>query len=169
MALFQKLYRIETEQFIPISLDKAWEFFSSPDNLKEITPDHMGFDITSKSGEKMYPGMLITYVVTPFLGIGMRWCTEISHVKDKSYFIDQQRFGPYNMWHHQHHFKETEGGVIMNDIVNYGIPLGPLGQIANSIFVKNQLKGIFDYRIEAVEKLWPVSENNKIKSSIKFY
>lgn len=167
MAIFQKLYTLETEQFIPISIDKAWEFFSSPENLKEITPDHMGFNITSKSSEKMYPGMLITYVVTPLLGIKMRWCTEITHVDDKSYFIDQQRFGPYNMWHHQHHFEEVEGGVIMRDIVNYGIPFGILGQIANSIMVKSQLKEIFDFRIQAVEKLWP-SKENKIKAKITF-
>ncbi|MFT4535810.1 MAG: ligand-binding SRPBCC domain-containing protein [Saprospiraceae bacterium] len=168
MAIFQKLYRIETEQFIPISLNEAWDFFSSPNNLKEITPDHMGFKITSKSNEKMYPGMLITYIVTPLLGIGMRWCTEITHVKNKSYFIDQQRFGPYNMWHHQHHFEEVEGGVMMRDIVNYGIPLGILGQIANSIMVKSQLKEIFEYRVQAVEKLWPVVESTT-SSTVKFY
>ncbi len=160
MAIFQKLYRIETEQFIPISIDEAWDFFSSPENLKEITPAKMGFNITSKSSDKMYPGMLITYVVTPLLGIGMRWCTEITHVKDKSYFIDQQRFGPYNMWHHQHHFEEVDGGVMMRDIVNYGVPLGILGQIANTIMVKSQLKEIFDYRILAVEKLWPTKEGS---------
>lgn len=167
MAIFQKLYRIETEQFIPISIDEAWGFFSSPENLKEITPDHMGFNITSKSNEKMYSGMLITYVVTPLLGIGMRWCTEITHVKDKSYFIDQQRFGPYNMWHHQHHFEEVEGGVMMRDIVNYGVPFGILGQIANSILVKSQLKEIFDFRIKAVEKLWPAKVGSA-KAKITF-
>ncbi|MFT6334759.1 MAG: ligand-binding SRPBCC domain-containing protein [Saprospiraceae bacterium] len=168
MAIFQKLYRIETEQFIPISIDEAWGFFSSSWNLKEITPDHMGFVITSKSNEKMYPGMLITYIVTPLLGIGMRWCTEITHVKDKSYFIDQQRFGPYNMWHHQHHFEEVEGGVMMRDIVNYGIPLGVLGQIANTIMVRSQLKEIFDYRIQAVERLWPVKEGSP-EARINFF
>lgn len=168
MAIFQKLYRIETEQFIPISLDDAWDFFSSPKNLKEITPDHMGFNITSKSSEKMYPGMLITYIVSPLMGIAMRWCTEITHVKEKSYFIDQQRFGPYNMWHHQHHFEEVEGGVMMRDIVNYGIPFGILGQIANSIMIKSQLKEIFEYRIQAVEKLWPVVESTFLPT-VKFH
>lgn len=168
MAIFQKLYRIETEQFIPISIDEAWDFFSSPENLKEITPKKMEFRITSKSSDEMYPGMLITYVVKPLLGIGMRWCTEITHVKDKSYFIDQQMFGPYNMWHHQHHFKEVNGGVMMRDIVNYGVPLGILGQIANAIIVKSQLKEIFDYRIVAIEKLWPVKDGSP-KPKISFF
>jgi len=168
MAISQKLYRIETQQFIPISIDKAWDFFSSPENLKEITPDKMGFNITSKSADKMYPGMLITYIVTPLLGIRMRWCTEITHVKDIAYFIDQQRFGPYNMWHHQHHFEEVDGGVMMRDIVNYGVPLGILGQIANTIMVKSQLKEIFDYRIQAVEKRWP-SKDGSPTSKISFF
>lgn len=155
MTLFQKLYKLETKQLLPITLDEAWDFFSSPHNLKEITPDHMGFHITSGNQGKMYPGMLITYIVTPLLGIKMRWCTEITQVEKNKYFIDEQRFGPYNMWHHQHHFKEVEGGVEMTDIVHYGIPLGILGQVVNALFVKKQLKEIFDYRAKAVSKIWP--------------
>ena len=159
MALFQKLYRLESKQFLPISISEAWEFFSSPENLKEITPDHMGFHITSKPEKKMYPGMLITYIITPLLGIKMRWCTEISQVVENEYFIDEQRFGPYKMWHHQHHFREVEGGVEMTDIVHYGISLGILGQLANHLFVKKQLTEIFDYRKMAVEKKWPSNES----------
>jgi len=155
MALFQKLYKLETEQFIPITIEEAWDFFSAPENLQNITPDHMGFNITSKSGDRMYPGMIITYIVSPLMGIKMRWCTEITTVVDHKYFIDEQRFGPYNLWHHQHHFEEVDGGVIMKDIVHYGIPMGILGQIANGIMVKKQLQGIFAYRIKAVEDLWP--------------
>ena len=157
MTLFQKLYKLETKQFLPTSMQEAWDFFSSPENLKEITPDHIGFHITSKSPKKMYPGMLITYVVTPLLGIKMRWCTEITQMVENKYFIDEQRFGPYNMWHHQHHFKEVEGGVEMTDIVTYGIPLGVLGQIANRIFVRKQLIEIFNYRSKAVEEKWPLA------------
>ena len=168
MTLFQKLYRLETKQFLPISMDEAWDFFSSPKNLKEITPDHMGFYITSKNPEKMYPGMLITYIVTPLLGIKMRWCTEITQVKENQYFIDEQRFGPYKMWHHQHHFKEVEGGVEMTDIVTYGIPLGIIGRIANRFFVRNQLKEIFSYREEAVQKKWPVKNIEKQKLELEF-
>lgn len=169
MALFQKLFRLESSQFLPISISEAWDFFSSPENLKEITPKHMGFDITSRNQENMYSGMLITYVVTPFLGIRMRWCTEITQVVDNKYFIDEQRFGPYNMWHHQHHFKEVEGGIEMTDIVTYGIPFGIIGQWANSLFVKKQLTQIFEYRTEAVYKVWPSIETKKSEPRIEFF
>ena len=169
MALFQKLFRLESTQFLPISIEKAWEFFSSPDNLKEITPDHMGFNITSDNKGKMYPGMLITYIVSPLLGIKMRWCTEITQVVEHKYFIDEQRFGPYNLWHHQHHFNEVEGGVEMTDIVHYGIPFGIIGQMANSILVKKQLTEIFSYRIEAVNKLWPSNSSKANRNTIEFF
>ena len=169
MAFFQKLYRLESKQFLPISMAEAWEFFSSPENLKEITPDHMGFHITSKNPKEMYPGMLITYLVSPLMGIKMRWCTEITQVKENQYFVDEQRFGPYKMWHHQHHFKEVEGGIEMTDIVNYGIPLGFMGRLANTLFVRKQLREIFEYRIKAVDKLWPSKGNKSIETSINFY
>jgi ligand-binding SRPBCC domain-containing protein len=168
MALFQKLYRLESTQFLPISLEEAWEFFSSPSNLKEITPDHMGFHITSEGDEKMYPGMLITYIVKPLLGIKMRWCTEITQVKEKKYFIDEQRFGPYNLWHHQHHFSEVDGGVEMMDIVHYGLPFGILGQMANKLMVKKQLKGIFEYRAQAVNRIWPSQRPINESYTLKF-
>ncbi len=148
-----KFYSLKTVQNIPISLDAAWDFFSSPANLKEITPSNLGFQIVSKyHGEKMYPGQIIEYIVKPILGIPLYWMTEITHVEDKKYFVDEQRFGPYTMWHHQHHFRAVDGGVEMTDIVHYKLPLWILGDIANTIMVKNQLKGIFDYRFEAVEQ-----------------
>ena len=148
-----KVYSLKTIQNIPISLNAAWGFFSSPANLKEITPSNLGFQIVSKfHGEKMYPGQIIEYIVKPLLGIPLYWMTEITHVADEKYFVDEQRFGPYTMWHHQHHFREIKGGVEMIDIVHYKLPLWILGDIANVILVKNQLKGIFDYRFEAVEK-----------------
>ena len=148
-----KVYSLKTVQNIPISLDAAWDFFSSPANLKEITPSNLGFQIVSKyHGEKMYPGQIIEYIVKPILGIPLYWMTEITHVEDKKYFVDEQRFGPYTMWHHQHHFRAVDGGVEMTDIVHYKLPLWILGDFANTIMVKNQLKGIFDYRFEAVEQ-----------------
>ncbi len=150
-----KVYRYQTEQILPISIEKAWDFFSSPVNLKEITPDYLGFKITSDLGDgKMYPGQIITYVVKPLAGIPMRWTTEITHVKDKEYFVDEQRFGPYAMWHHQHWFKQTDKGVHMTDIVHYAIPLGIIGRIANTLIVKNKLKEIFDYRYKKVETIF---------------
>lgn len=150
-----KVYTLQTEQFIPISLAEAWDFFSSPANLAKITPAHMGFHIISRHhGEKMYAGQIIEYTVKPLLGIPLYWMTEITHVQEGSYFVDEQRFGPYVMWHHQHHFKEVTGGVMMTDIVHYKIPLGFLGDIAHWLFVKKQLKGIFDFRFKAVIDKW---------------
>ncbi len=148
-----KVYSIKTIQKIPISLEAAWGFFSSPANLKEITPANLGFNIISQHhGNKMYAGQIIEYTVKPVLGIPLYWMTEITHVEDKKYFVDEQRYGPYSMWHHQHQFKVVEGGVEMTDIVHYKLPFGFLGDIANSLFVKNQLKNIFDFRYKIVEQ-----------------
>ncbi len=151
-----KTYQLKFEQKLPISLEQAWDFFSSPLNLAKITPDHMGFIITSdfKEGQKMYPGMIITYKVSPLLGIKLNWMTEITHVQEGKYFVDEQRFGPYALWHHQHHFEEIKGGVLMADIINYAIPYGFIGRIANSILVENEVRGIFDYREKKVEELF---------------
>lgn len=133
-----KIYTLKKKQFLPITLDQAWDFFSSPVNLKKITPEYMGFKITSDLGDgRMYPGQIISYEVTPVLGLPMSWTTEITHVLDKKYFVDEQRFGPYSFWHHQHWFTEVEGGIEMTDIVNYGLPLGFIGRIANTLFVKS--------------------------------
>ncbi len=148
-----KVYSLKTVQKIPISLETAWDFFSKPDNLKEITPSNLGFNIISKHhGKVMYAGQIIEYTVKPILGIPLYWMTEITHVDDKRFFVDEQRFGPYSMWHHQHHFKEIEGGVEMTDIVHYKMPLWFLGDIANVILVKSQLRGIFNHRFVAVEQ-----------------
>jgi ligand-binding SRPBCC domain-containing protein len=148
-----KVYSLQTIQKIPISLAEAWDFFSKPSNLKDITPSKLGFEIISKyHGEKMYPGQIIEYTVKPILGIPLYWMTEITHVKDQQYFVDEQRFGPYSLWHHQHHFKEIPGGVEMTDIVHYKLPLWILGDIANTLLVTAQLREIFQYRFSAVEK-----------------
>ena len=147
-----KIYSIKTVQNMPISLDEAWEFFSRPDNLKDITPSNLGFNIISKHhGERMYAGQIIEYIVKPILGIPLYWMTEITQVANHQYFIDEQRFGPYSLWHHQHHFKEIEGGVEMTDIVHYKIPFWFLGEIAHALFVKKQVKNIFEYRFIATE------------------
>lgn len=156
-----KVYSLKTVQKIPISLDEAWDFFSKPDNLKDITPSSLGFKIISKHhGERMYAGQVIEYKVKPVLGIPLYWMTEITHVSDKRYFIDEQRFGPYSLWHHQHHFREIDGGVEMTDIVHYKLPLWILGDIAHALFVKDQLKTIFDYRFMAVEKRFGAWRNH---------
>ncbi len=150
-----KVYSIKTVQLLPVSIDTAWDFFSSPANLKNITPPSLGFDIISKyHGDKMYPGQIIEYKVSPVLGIPLYWMTEITHVEDKKYFVDEQRFGPYSLWHHQHHFKEVANGVEMTDIVHYKLPFWFLGDIAQALFVKKQLKAIFDFRYKKAAEVF---------------
>jgi ligand-binding SRPBCC domain-containing protein len=151
-----KTYTLKTEQAVPINLEQAWDFFSSPLNLAKITPKEMNFVVTSDytADTKMYPGMIITYIVSPVLGIKMNWMTEITHVKEGEYFVDEQRFGPYALWHHQHHFKSIPGGVLMSDILNYAIPYGILGRLANTILVEKQIKKIFSYREKAIKELF---------------
>tara|TARA_B110000093_G_scaffold85119_1_gene92213 strand:+ start:270 stop:740 length:471 start_codon:yes stop_codon:yes gene_type:complete len=146
-------YQFIQTQKVNASLEDVWGFISSPKNLKEITPDYMGFDITSEGlTEKMYPGMIIGYRVSPLLGIKTTWVTEITQVRDLSYFVDEQRIGPYSIWHHQHFIEPIEGGVLMRDIVTYRPPFGFLGAIMNRLVIQKKLKEIFSYRTEAVEK-----------------
>ncbi len=146
-------YQFTATQKIPASIEQAWDFISSPKNLKEITPTYMGFEITNGGlPEKMYPGMIISYKVSPLMGIKMNWVTEITHVENQRYFVDEQRMGPYAMWHHQHKIEAIEGGVLMTDIVSYQPPFGFFGAIANTLFIRGKLKEIFDFRTLAVEK-----------------
>ncbi len=149
-------YQLIKTQFVPATIDEVWDFISSPANLKEITPDYMGFDITSENlPEKMYAGMIISYKVRPIFGIPMTWVTEITHVEERKYFIDEQRVGPYALWHHQHFIEPHENGVMMTDIVSYKPPLGFLGSIANALLIRRQLEGIFAYREKALNKRFP--------------
>jgi ligand-binding SRPBCC domain-containing protein len=134
-------------QELSVSLEEAWAFFSDPSNLKEITPPHMDFKVTSSHhGNQIYAGQIIRYTVRPILGIPLKWCTEITHVEPFKYFIDEQRSGPYAFWHHQHHFKQIENGVLMEDILTYKVPFGILGDIANAIMVRKEVNEIFTYR-----------------------
>jgi len=141
-----KIYTFHRKQKLPISVEKAWEFLSNPTNLKTITPEYMSFDILSGNEKPMYAGQIIQYIVTPILGIKTKWVTEITHVKKNEYFVDEQRFGPYALWHHKHFINEIEGGVEMEDIIDYKIPMGLLGQLAHPILVKPKLEEIFAYR-----------------------
>ena len=147
-----KIYRLHTTQNLPISINEAWNFLSDPVNLKTITPDYMGFEILSGAEKKMFPGQIIQYVVTPILGIPTKWVTEITHVKKGEYFVDEQRFGPYSLWHHKHFLKPIKNGVEMEDIIDYKIPFGLFGQMIHPILVKPKLNEIFKYReIKLVE------------------
>lgn len=141
-----KIYRLHTVQKLPISLDEAWAFFSDPKNLKTITPDYMGFNIISGAEKQMFSGQIIQYIVTPLLGIKTKWVTEITHVVPQQHFVDEQRFGPYALWHHKHFFKAIEGGIEMEDIVDYKLPMGILGQLVHPFLVKPKLDEIFQYR-----------------------
>ncbi|MCK6617485.1 MAG: SRPBCC family protein [Cyclobacteriaceae bacterium] len=147
-----KVYTLKRKQILPISINEAWEFFSTPSNLTKITPEHMGFKILYISGgPKMYAGQLIRYIVYGLPGIPMNWTTEITHVQEPYYFVDEQRFGPYALWHHQHHFKEVAGGIEMTDEVNYAVPFGIIGRMANWLFVERELNRIFDFRYKVLE------------------
>ena len=156
-----KFYSIKSTQHIPIPLNEAWDFFSSPNNLAKITPPEMGFVITSDKidGQKMYAGQIIQYIVTPILGIKTKWVTEITHVVDKSYFVDEQRFGPYALWHHKHFIKEIPGGVEMEDIVDYKVPMGILGQLVHPFLVQPKLNEIFEYRRKKLIELYGEFKN----------
>ena len=149
-----KIYTLHKKQNLPISVNQAWDFLSDPRNLKTITPDYMGFHILSGADRPMFPGQIIQYIVTPVLGIKTKWVTEITHVRDKEYFVDEQRFGPYSLWHHKHFIKPIEGGVEMEDIVDYKVPMGILGQLVHPILVKPKLEEIFNYRTKKLEELF---------------
>jgi len=158
-----KIYTLKSEQNFPISLQKAWDFLSNPKNLKTITPDYMGFEIISGADRPMYAGQIIQYIVTPVAGIKTKWVTEITHTEDKTYFVDEQRFGPYALWHHKHFIKEIPGGVTMEDIIDYKVPFGILGQLVHPFLVKPKLKEIFEYRKNKLIELFGVYEQESDK------
>lgn len=147
-----KLHVLQTTQKLPISPAQAWDFFSNAGNLAKITPPSLGFEVTSELPERMYAGMIIAYRVRPLFGVPVRWVTEITHVDEPHRFVDEQRFGPYRFWHHQHLFRPIAGGVEMSDIVHYALPPG--GGIARSWLVAPRLKEIFDYRREVLERTY---------------
>lgn len=149
-----KIYTLHKKQKLPISVDEAWEFLSNPKNLKVITPDYMGFNILSGADRPIYAGQLIQYSVTPLLGIKTKWVSEITSVKDKEYFVDVQLYGPYALWHHKHFINKIDGGVEMEDIIDYKVPLGILGQLVHPFLVKPKLEEIFNYRTQKLEQLF---------------
>jgi ligand-binding SRPBCC domain-containing protein len=154
------VHSLKTVQHIPIPLNEAWDFFSSPANLQEITPGDVRFTITSTlHGDRIYPGQIIEYKIKPLWGIEWYWMTEMTHVEPGKYFVDEQRFGPYRLWHHQHHFKEVQGGVEMTDIVHYKIPGGWLGNLLHTWKIRKKLEQIFAYRYKKIEELFGKAGN----------
>jgi ligand-binding SRPBCC domain-containing protein len=148
------VHTLVRKQLIQADIDSIWQFFSSPDNLAAITPTYMNFRITSEKEYGIYPGQIITYKVSPLLSIPLSWMTEITHVVDKRMFVDEQRVGPYSLWHHKHLFEQTPEGILMTDIVHYQLPLYFIGDIIHYLFIKQQLHNIFDYRHEKVKEIF---------------
>jgi ligand-binding SRPBCC domain-containing protein len=146
-------YQFTQIQQFAVAPEMLWDYISDPDNLKKLTPAYMDFKVTSLPHTgKMYPGLIITYIIKPILHVPLRWMTEIVQVKEGEYFIDEQRIGPYRFWHHQHRLEKIPGGVLMTDIVTYAPPFGFIGAIANRLFIKQQLRQLFNYRRKVLEQ-----------------
>lgn len=161
------MYQLVATQILPVHITKAWEFMSNPVNLKTITPDYMGFDIISGAEKRMYQGQVIHYMVTPVAGIKTRWVTEITHVNEPHFFVDEQRFGPYSFWHHKHFLEEIPEGVLMTDIIDYKLPAGIIGKMLHPLLVEPKLKQIFNYRIEKLTAIFDEIEGKRATLIIK--
>lgn len=149
------MYKLYFLQKLPIDLQEAWDFFSSPSNLEKITPQSLAFSIKHHHENKtMYLGQILSYTIQPLWNIKVEWVTEIIAMQKPSYFIDEQKFGPYSFWHHEHWFRPIQGGVLMEDIVYYKLPFGILGKALHQLKIKKDLENIFAYRREALEKLF---------------
>jgi ligand-binding SRPBCC domain-containing protein len=140
------------KQFLPISIDKAWDFFATPNNLNAVTPKELDFHILTKVPEKMYEGLMIAYSLKPMLQIPVHWVTEVTHIKEHDYFVDEQRKGPYAIWHHEHHFEAKDGGVLMTDVLHYDIGLSFLGWVAGKLFVHRKVREIFAFRFQKLKE-----------------
>ncbi len=149
-----KIYTLNKKQKLPISLDTAWEFLCNPANLSKLTPSEMNMTIISGADRPMYAGQVLQYSVTPLAGIKTKWVSEITQFEDKKYFIDLQLYGPYAFWHHKHFIKEIDGGVEMEDVIDYKVPLGILGQLVQPLIVKPKLEAVFNYRKMKLEELF---------------
>lgn len=149
-------FEFRRTQLLKTDIRSAWDFLSSPANLNRITPPSMGFRIISSHlNPAMYPGQIISYKVKVLPLISFNWVTEITHVAEPHYFVDEQRFGPYAFWHHQHHIRETAEGVEMTDIVTYKLPFGLIGTMLAGRMVRLKLKDIFDYRRKVLLEIFP--------------
>ena len=148
------MFRLQTAVWLPLSLTEAWDFFSSPANLSRITPVEMRFEILEGTERRTYAGQIIRYTVRPLLGIPLSWTTEITHCVEEQYFVDEQRFGPYKFWHHQHHFREQDGGVLMEDDLHYALYGGPFAGLINALLVGARVKEIFSYREGRLKELF---------------
>ncbi len=149
------IHLLTRKQFIPISLEQAWPFFSTPRNLEAITPGFLNFRITSAVAEEIYSGLIITYQISAVAGVPMTWVTEIKHVVPLHRFVDEQRIGPFRFWFHEHRFEAVPGGIEMTDIVHYVMPWSWLGELVHAVFIRRRLNAIFDFRHDYIANLWP--------------
>lgn len=147
-----KLHLLEREQTLPISAGAAWDFFSTPANLAEITPPDLGFRTTSRPGPGIHDGQIITYRLRIAPALWIDWVTEIKCVDPGRSFVDEQRFGPYRFWHHRHIFEEIPGGVRVRDVVRYALPFPPFGELAHPWLVRPRLEAIFDFRKQVLAR-----------------
>lgn len=142
-----RIYRLQKQTSIPASLEVVWEYFSKPENLNDLTPPDLTFKIlTDTQGLEMSAGMIIQYEIQPLPFLNFSWVTEITHCTNHQSFVDEQRFGPYAFWHHEHRFESTEEGVLMSDTVHYAIGWGWIGACIHNLWVKKKLEHIFSYR-----------------------
>jgi ligand-binding SRPBCC domain-containing protein len=148
------IHRLHQQQLIPASIEDVWAYFSNPENLNELTPPDMSFEITHGGQKEMYPGQLIEYRVQFIRGIKSRWLTEIAHVRQHAYFVDEQRIGPYQFWYHEHFFTELQTGVKMEDRVTYALPFGVLGDAVHWVWVQRRLNQIFSFRHHKIEQIF---------------
>ena len=159
-----KVHCLEREQTLPVSLSEAWEFFSDSNNLDAMTPPDLGFETSSGNHELMFQGQIIVHRIQLAPLVSTNWVTEITHVKDREYFIDEQRSGPYRFWHHLHRFEECEQGTKMLDRVHYALPFYPFGDIALPL-VRSKLNHIFDFRKTTLEdRFGSISEERPVGS-----
>jgi len=148
------IHCLHQEQIIPASIEIVWDYFCAPKNLNEMTPLDMNFEIIAGADSKMYEGQIIEYRVEFIRGVRSLWLTEIAHVRGNEYFVDEQRVGPYRFWYHEHRFENTPAGVKMIDHVTYVLPFGFLGDIVHSLWIRNRLKSIFDFRYQKIRELF---------------
>jgi ligand-binding SRPBCC domain-containing protein len=151
-----KLYTLHKTQKLPITVDEAWAFLCNPANLSKLTPPKMNMNIISKEDRPIYAGQILQYSVTPLPGFKTKWVSEITQFKDRNYFVDVQLYGPYSFWHHKHFIRAIEGGVEMEDLIHYKVPLGWLGQLVQPIIVKPKLEAVFNFRKTQLEAIFGV-------------
>jgi ligand-binding SRPBCC domain-containing protein len=147
------LYSLHRAQTLNMSLETAWEFFSSPANLALITPPWLGFKVETPNPPHMHAGQILEYTVSGLPGLRMNWVTEITHVREPGFFVDEQRLGPYRFWHHKHYFRSVPGGTLVTDLVHYALPFWPMGELARGL-VRSRLETIFDFRSQTLARMF---------------